>query len=85
MISTTDEERLLSPAEVARHLGVTPWLIYSWIRTGRLPAMKFGRRVVRIRESDLAAFEEASRIPDRQSVNQPSEFQAPGQNKAWHR
>ncbi len=51
----------LSTAEAARRLGVTARTLYRFIDEGQLPAYKFGR-VIRLRESDVDAFIDASRI-----------------------
>ncbi len=50
----TQEDELLTVAEAARLLRVTPHTIYRWISVGRLPAVRYSRRVLRIRRSDLA-------------------------------
>jgi excisionase family DNA binding protein len=33
----------ITAAEAARRLGVTRWQVFAWIRSGRLPAGRFGR------------------------------------------
>jgi len=48
--------RMLTPEEVAQRLGVARLTVYSWIRTGVLPATRLGRRILRIREADLEGF-----------------------------
>jgi len=46
----------LSPDDVAQRLGVNEQTVRAWIRSGKLPASRLaGRRVLRIRESDLEA------------------------------
>lgn len=46
----------LSPEAVAQRLGVNVQTVRAWIRSGRLPASRLaGRRVLRIRESDIEA------------------------------
>lgn len=62
-MSEPGQEHLLSVGEVAKYLGVSPWWVYQAVGRGLLPAMKFGRRVVRIRLHDLEAFESASQLP----------------------
>ena len=52
---------LYSPEEVAQMLGVTPNAVRGWLRVGTLPAFKFGK-VWRIKETDLEAFVEKSRV-----------------------
>ncbi|HMO95802.1 MAG TPA: helix-turn-helix domain-containing protein [Tepidiformaceae bacterium] len=46
----------LSPETVAQRLGVNVQTVRAWIRSGKLPASRLaGRRVLRIRESDIEA------------------------------
>lgn len=52
---------LYSPEEVAEMLGVTPNAVRGWLRDGVMPAFKFGK-VWRIKEADLEAFVEKSRV-----------------------
>ena len=48
-------ERLYSPDEAARYLGVHVKTVRAWVRDGKLPASRIlGQRALRIRESDLA-------------------------------
>jgi excisionase family DNA binding protein len=54
MMDSSDE--LMTVAEVARYLGVTPHTVYRWIAQGRLPATRYSPKVIRVRRSDLAAF-----------------------------
>ena len=51
MVEVKDE--FLTVFEAARLLKVKPHTIYRWIARGRLPAVKYSRRVVRVRRSDL--------------------------------
>ena len=51
----------LSTKEAAERLGVTLRSLYRFIDEGGLTAYKFGR-VIRLKESDVDAFIEASRI-----------------------
>ncbi len=48
--------RTLTPEQAAEKMGVCTRTILYWVRTGKLPAKKYGRRTIRILESDLAAF-----------------------------
>ena len=57
----TDEDPWLSTAEAARRLGITPRTLYRFIDEGQLPGYKLGR-VIRLRESEVDAFIEASRV-----------------------
>jgi excisionase family DNA binding protein len=57
-----DEIRWMSTGEAAKRLGVTVRTLYRLIDESQLPAYKFGR-VIRLQESQVDAFIEASRIP----------------------
>ena len=57
----TEEAAWLSTKEAAAHLGITLRSLYRFIDEGDLVAYKFGR-VIRIQESDVTRFIEASRI-----------------------
>jgi excisionase family DNA binding protein len=48
-------EELLTVAESAKALKVSPYTIYRWIAAGTLPAVRFSRKVIRIRRSDLGS------------------------------
>jgi len=51
MVELNDE--LLTVAEAAALLKVTRHTVYRWIAEGRLPAVRYSRRVVRVRRADL--------------------------------
>ena len=53
---------MVTVSEAARRVNRDPETIRRWIRSGRLPAMKVGTQHV-IAEEDLAALEEAARLP----------------------
>jgi excisionase family DNA binding protein len=55
------QDRWLSSKEASDHLGVNLRTLYRFIDEGHLVAYKFGR-VIRVREADVIAFVEASRI-----------------------
>jgi excisionase family DNA binding protein len=50
----TREDELLTVEEIANELKLHPQTIRTWIRTGRLPAKKYGR-VYRLRRTDVDA------------------------------
>jgi excisionase family DNA binding protein len=56
-----DDSTWLSTQEAARRMGITPRTLYRFIDEGQLPAYRFGR-VIRLREADVDAFIQASRI-----------------------
>ena len=51
----------LGTAEAARYLGITPRTLYRLIDEGQIAAYKFGR-VIRLKQADVDAFIEGSRI-----------------------
>ena len=51
----------MSTPSVAEYLGVNTRTVYRLIDEGELPAFKFGR-VIRLKEADVVAFIERSRI-----------------------
>ncbi len=59
-MSTVDIE-WLNTNETAKRLGITPRTLYRFIDDGKIPAYRFGR-VIRLKESEVAEFIEASRI-----------------------
>lgn len=59
-VSTSDIE-WLNTNETAKRLGITPRTLYRFIDDGKIPAYRFGR-VIRLKESEVAAFIERSRI-----------------------
>ena len=65
-IITPADPSALSPffttLEVARALRVSQKTVQVWVRSGALPAMRYGR-LIRIRQADLAAFGQALGTP----------------------
>lgn len=51
----------LSTADAASHLGITPRTLYRFIDEGQIPGYRFGR-VIRLKQTDVDAFIDASRI-----------------------
>ena len=51
---------MITVAEVAKKLNVTPKTVQRWITEKRLPAYQFGREY-RIKEEDFASFVESSK------------------------
>jgi len=47
--------RLMSVGEAAKTLGTCDNTIRNWIAQGKLPAVRVGERIIRIRPADLAA------------------------------
>src|SRR5574341_182083 len=50
---------LLTDEESAKRLRVSPFTVYRWIAKGTLPAVRFSRKVIRIRRSDLESSPQA--------------------------
>lgn len=47
---------ILKVPAVAAYAGVHENTVWSWIKTGKIPAVRLGARIVRIRKSDLDQF-----------------------------
>jgi len=66
----SSEFELLTIAEAAKLLKVSPVTLHRWIKQGRLPAYRVGPRKVRIKRSDLTkaftptAQKEVSAVPE---------------------
>lgn len=48
-------DQLLTVRDLANRLRVTPTCVYRWLAENRLPVIRFSRRCVRFRESDVAS------------------------------
>jgi len=51
-----ETKRLLTARDVAELLGLTPWTVYKWARTGRIPCIKFQRHT-RFKLADIERWE----------------------------
>jgi excisionase family DNA binding protein len=60
-------EKLLTVKELAVFLGVTPTCVYRWLGENRLPVVRFSKRCVRFRESDIQELVEGLKCSE--SVN----------------
>ena len=49
-------DKLLTPQEVADRLRLGVRGVYDIVRAGQLPALKFGHRTLRVKQSDLEAY-----------------------------
>ena len=58
---TAQDIQWLGTAEAANYLGITPRTLYRLIDEGQLAAYKFGR-VIRLKQHEVDAFIEGSRI-----------------------
>jgi excisionase family DNA binding protein len=61
MLLMASEQRWLSSNQAAARLGVSLRTLYKFVDEGLVPAYKFGR-VFRLREHEVDAFIEASKI-----------------------
>lgn len=57
----SDSTRWLGTTEAAERLGIVPRTLYRMIDEGEIPAYKMGR-VIRVKESDLDAFIETTKV-----------------------
>lgn len=57
-------DRQLSPKDVAAELGVSRRTVLDYIAAGRLPAVRYSPRVIRVAEGDLRAFIASARAVD---------------------
>ena len=57
----SDSIRWLGTTEAAERLGIVPRTLYRMINEGEIPAYKMGR-VIRLKESDLDAFLETTKV-----------------------
>ena len=55
---------LLSTEELAVHLGVSKDSIRRLVRSGELPCIRLGERMIRFREADVAAYLDAKEAHD---------------------
>ena len=54
-MNATKPKTLLSVGEAADTFGTSKSTIRNWIAQGKLPAVRIGERIIRIRLADLAA------------------------------
>lgn len=73
-------EVYLTVAEIAELLKLNQQTIRNWIDRGELPAVRLGRRRVRVRQSDLDAFIDAGANGSDAPVEEPVEE---GSVTAW--
>jgi excisionase family DNA binding protein len=61
--SMGEEERLLTPEQVAERLSVSRHTVMKWLREGKLTGQKLGGKIWRVHPDDVQAFIAASRVP----------------------
>jgi excisionase family DNA binding protein len=48
-------DKLLTVADLAERLNIAPGSIYHWVAQGRLPCIRFSKRCLRFRESEVSS------------------------------
>jgi excisionase family DNA binding protein len=56
------EPHYVTVEKVASDLGVSRMNVYRWVKEGRLPAVRFGPKTIRIRSDDVSALIEAATV-----------------------
>jgi len=64
MNTAQDVSELLFVEEVAREMRTTVWAVRSWIRAGRLPALRPGKRLL-VRRCDVVRLLSAAVVQQR--------------------
>ena len=82
-LDSTRARRVPDRAEIAELLKLNPQTVRNWIDAGDLPAVRVGKRRVRIRQSDLDAFIAAGSTPRRDAESLPAEEVDEGSVTAW--
>ena len=49
-------EDLLTPAQAARYLGISPWTLRLWVQLKKISHVRYGKQVVRFKPSVLDKF-----------------------------
>ena len=62
-------EMLYTPQEVAEKLKLSKYTVYSLIKSGSLDAIRIGKRMYRIKDSDLRRFMDETIRSDRSVEN----------------
>ncbi len=66
-----EREKMLSTPQVAEALGVHLRTVQLWLRQGRLPGVKLGPRLWRVKESDVRQIQEEG-LPVTKKAERPS-------------
>ncbi len=76
-------DEFLTVAEIAELLRVNPQTVRNWIDRGELPAVRVGKRRVRVRQVDLDAFIAAGTTGRRDAESLSAEQVDEGSVTAW--
>lgn len=60
-------EKLLSAKELSERLEINLFTCYSWARSGIIPSVKLGPKLIRFKESDIEKFISAKGAPGHES------------------
>ena len=56
MKATEPREDLLTPAQAAQYLGISPWTLRLWVQLKKISHVRYGKQVVRFKPSVLDKF-----------------------------
>ena len=56
MIAPEPRESLLTPAQAAQYLGISPWTLRLWVQLKKISHVRYGKQVVRFKPSVLDKF-----------------------------
>jgi excisionase family DNA binding protein len=63
----------ITPRQVATRFSISVPTVYRWVREGKLPAVRLGKRVLRFSEIDLIEWENFKLAHDRAQSSQADE------------
>lgn len=58
-----EEREMITVTEAAEMLGISPVTLYRWLQEGRIPAIQYGTKTIRLRRSQVLAYIEAHSKP----------------------
>jgi excisionase family DNA binding protein len=56
VIIMADDSNLLTPEQVAERLAISRLTVMKWLRTGKIPGRKLGRKTWRVARDELETF-----------------------------